>query len=63
MIEAEFGDTFVAGRLASVFAEGKDKNPKDNTKEEAGAIIKDNTEARIGMDHDTMSIILSPPFL
>ena len=36
----------------------KIKNPKDNTKEEAGGIIKDNTEARIGMDHDTMSITL-----
>ena len=31
-------------------------------KEEAGGIIKDNTEARIGMDHDTMSITLSPRF-
>ena len=41
----------------------KIKNPKDNSGEEAGGIIKDNTEARIRMDHDTMSIILSPPFL
>ena len=40
----------------------KIKNPKDNMKEEAGGIIKDNTEARIGMDHDTMSITLSPRF-
>ena len=36
----------------------KIKNPKDNTKEEADGIIKDHTEARIGMDHDTMSITL-----